>query len=312
MHPIDDETETDFDVTFDDGDIAPLEEDAARLPAGLYITATPIGNRGDITLRALEVLSKVDMIACEDTREAGKLAAIYDLPALRIPYHDHNAAEMRPKILAALERGQSVALISDAGMPLISDPGFKLVEACRAAGHHVTCLPGASATLTALVLSGLPSDRFVFDGFLPPKSAARKTQLMQLRDIAATLIYFDTAPRLVDSLADMLDVFGDRTAAVTRELTKRFEEVRRGRLSELVAHYTDAGAPKGEIVIVVGPPDAAGTVGWDDTRIDAALHDMLFEKSMSVRDAAAFVAAQSGWKKNDVYQRALTLKNAGG
>lgn len=298
----------DHDIEFDIEETTEDLDAGAKLPPGLYLTATPIGNRADITLRALEVLSKVDAIACEDTREAGKLAAIYDLNGFKIPYHDHNADEMRPKILDIIRAGQSVALISDAGMPLISDPGYKLVEACYAEGFHVTCLPGASSTLTALVLSGLPSDRFMFDGFLPPKSAARKSKLNEIKDVPATLIFFETAPRLAESLADMANVLGDRPAAVTRELTKKFEEVHRGTLSGLAAHYLEEGPPKGEIVIVVGR--AAGeAAGWTEESIDALVTKMMGE-GMSLRDAAAFAAAKSGWKKNEVYQRALMLKNA--
>lgn len=299
----------DHDIEFDIEETTEDLDHDGRLPPGLYLTATPIGNRADITLRALEVLSKVDAIACEDTREAGKLAAIYDLQGLKLPYHDHNADEMRPKILSIIRAGQSVALISDAGMPLISDPGYKLVEACYAEGFYVTCLPGASSTLTALVLSGLPSDRFMFDGFLPPKSAARKSKLNEVRDVPATLLFFETAPRLAESLADMAEVLGDRPAAVTRELTKKFEEVRRGSLSELAAHYTAEGPPKGEIVIVVGRANAE-SVGWTEERIDVLIGEMMADDGMSLRDAAAFVAAKSGWKKNEVYQRALLLKNA--
>jgi 16S rRNA (cytidine1402-2'-O)-methyltransferase len=278
------------------------------LPAGLYVVATPIGNLGDITLRALETLRKVDRIACEDTREAGKLAAAYGLTAAKLPYHDHNAAEMRPKILSLIREGRSVALISDAGMPLVSDPGYKLVQDCIAEGFYVTCLPGATASLTALVLSGLPADRFMFNGFLPPKSAARRTALAAVAAVPATLIFYETAPRLIESLRDMQEVLGDRPAAVARELTKKFEETRRGPLSALVRHYDDVGPPKGEIVIAVGGPEA-GAAQWDDAALDAALARMMEAEGMSVKDAAAFVAAQSGVKKSAVYQRALLLRN---
>lgn len=279
------------------------------LPAGLYVVATPIGNLGDITLRALETLRKVDLIACEDTREAGKLAAAYGLGAAKLPYHDHNAAEMRPKILSALEEGKSVALISDAGMPLVSDPGYKLVQDCIGRGFYVTCIPGATASLTALVLSGLPADRFMFCGFLPPKSAARKTALGEVRSVPATLIFYETAPRLAECLLDMKDILGDRPAAVARELTKKFEETRRGALSELAAHYTDSGPPKGEIVIIVGGQAAGAAEQWDAAALDAALLRVMEGEGMSVKDAAAYVAAQSGVKKSDVYQRALLLRN---
>lgn len=277
------------------------------LPPGLYIIATPIGNMGDMTARAVELLSKVDAIACEDTRETGKLAAYHGLSAPRLPYHDHNAAEMRPKITGMIEGGKSVALVSDAGMPLISDPGYKLVKACVDAGLLVTCAPGASASLTALVLSGLPSDRFFFAGFLPPKSAARKSAIDDIKTVPGTLIFYETAPRLIDSLSDMKEVLGDRPAAVARELTKKFEEVRRGKLSDLISYYNDKGEPKGEIVIIVGAPDGSGSDGWTDERIDTLLAENLAD-GMSVKDAAATVAMQSGRKKSDVYQRALSIK----
>ncbi len=278
------------------------------LEPGLYIVATPIGNMGDITLRALDILGKVDIIACEDTREAGKLTTVYDLHADKVPYHDHNAAEMRPKIVAAIKNGGRVALISDAGMPLISDPGFKLVEAMVEEGLPVTCVPGASASLTALVLSGLPSDRFMFAGFMPPKTVARKAALSEVKDVKATLIFYETAPRLEASLADMADMLGNRRAAVARELTKKFEEVRRGTLLELVAHYKKAGAPKGEIVIIVEAPLDNAIENWTDATVEKLLRKMLEEEEMSVKDAAGFVAAKSGRKKSDVYQQALLLK----
>lgn len=262
---------------------------------------------GDITLRALEILSKVDIIACEDTRETGKLTSVYDIEARKVPYHDHNAAEMRPEIIAMIKEGKRVALISDAGMPLISDPGYKLVEACVAEGLYVTCAPGATASLTALVLSALPSDRFTFFGFLPPKSTARRAMLAKIKSVPVTTIFYETAPRLLDCLKDMLDMLGERPAAVARELTKKFEEVRRDTLSNLIAHYEKEGDPRGEIVLVVGgaPDDAQET--WTDETIDDLLRDMLAE-GHSVKDAAALAAAKSGRKKSDVYARALAIR----
>jgi len=279
------------------------------LDPGLYIVATPIGNMGDITLRAIDVLSKVDLIACEDTREAGKLTTVYDITADKVPYHDHNAAEMRPKIVNAIKQGGSIALISDAGMPLVSDPGYKLVEAVIAEGLPVTCIPGATASLSALVLSGLPTDRFMFAGFLPPKTVARKAALSEVAHVPATLIFYETAPRLEDSLADMLEMLGDRPAAVARELTKKFEEVQRGTLSALVAHYKAKGAPKGEIAIVVGAPKAGDVETWTDEAVDELLFKMLEDEKLSVKDAAGVVAAKSGRRKSDVYQRAVLLRN---
>ncbi len=278
------------------------------LPAGLYIIATPIGNMGDISLRALETLRQVNIIACEDTREAGKLAAAYEIRAQRLPYHEHNADEMRPKLVKMIAEGAAVGLVSDAGTPLISDPGYKLVRDCVDAGVYVTTLPGASASLAALVLAGLPTDRFLFAGFLPPKSGARKTALGEVAGVAATLIFYETAPRLSESLSDMLTVLGDRPAAVVREITKKFEEARRGTLSELVEHYAQAGAPKGEIVIVVGGPDA-DNAAWDDAKLDELIIGLFENEGMSVKDAAAFAAARTGIKKSELYQRALLLRN---
>lgn len=279
-----------------------------RLPAGLYIIATPIGNLGDISLRALETLSKIDVLACEDTRETGKLTSIYDISVQKLPYHDHNADDMRPKIISLIRDGKSVGLVSDAGMPLVSDPGYKLVQNCIAEDLFVTCIPGASASLTALVLSGLPSDRFLFGGFLPAKTSARKNALAELKDVPATLLFYETAPRLADSLADMLEILDDRDAAVARELTKKFEEVRREPLSKLIKHYAKSGAPKGEIVIVISPPADTDKV-WSAEDIDQLLKQLILKEGMSVKDASALAAMKSGMSKGDVYQRALALKN---
>jgi 16S rRNA (cytidine1402-2'-O)-methyltransferase len=275
--------------------------DEERLAPGLYVVATPIGNLEDITLRALEVLRGADLIACEDTRVSAKLLGRFGIATERVAYHDHNAERMRPVLLARLEAGASVALISDAGTPLVSDPGFKLVGAAIARGVKVTTLPGPSAPLAALVLSGLPCDRFMFAGFLPAKAAARRRALQELKPVAASLIVLEGASRLAASLADMAAVLGDRPAAVARELTKLHEEVRRGRLGALAAHYRVAGLPKGEIVIVVGPPpdavpDAAEAL---DAALDAAL------ARMSVKDAAETVAAALGLPRRIVYARAL-------
>jgi 16S rRNA (cytidine1402-2'-O)-methyltransferase len=216
---------------------------------------------------------------------------------------------MRPRIVEMIKGGASVALVSDAGTPLVSDPGSKLVQAGVEAGLEVTTLPGASASLAALVLSGLPSDRFMFAGFLPPKTVARKAALSEVKDVPATLIFYETAPRLQESLADMREILGDRDAAVVREITKKFEEVQRGALSKLCDHYAAKGAPKGEIVIVVGQPLKDAAENWDDAAIEKLLLQMMDAEGMSVKDAAGFVAAKSGRKKNDVYQAALLLKN---
>jgi 16S rRNA (cytidine1402-2'-O)-methyltransferase len=264
---------------------------------------------GDMSLRAIDVLGKLDAVACEDTRESGKLLAAYDITVDKFSYHDHNAAEVRPKIIEMIRDGLAVGLVSDAGMPLISDPGYKLVEAVVAEGMTVTCVPGASASLAALVLSGLPSDRFFFHGFLPPKSSARKSALDGIKAVPGTLIFYETAPRLAESLSDMAEILGDRPAAVARELTKKFEEVRRGTLRMLASHYGSAGAPRGEIVVVVGAPLADAADSWTDEKVTALLTDMMEQEGMSVKDAAAFVASRSGFKKSDVYQTALLLKN---
>lgn len=282
-----------------------LESD---LDGGLYIVATPIGNMGDITLRAIEVLGKVDAIACEDTREAGKLTSYHGLDTPKIPYHDHNADEMRPQIIRRLKAGERIALISDAGMPLVSDPGYKLVDEAVKEGLYVTCVPGATATLTALVLSALPSDKFMFAGFLPPKSAARKSALAEVKAVPCTLIFYETAPRLAESLRDMAEILGNRRASVARELTKKFEEIRRDTLSALAGHYDAEGAPKGEIVVVVEGPGASDGDIWTQDATDALLLKMMEVEGMGVKDAAGFVAAKSGQRKSDLYQRALLLK----
>ena len=276
------------------------------LAPGLYIIATPIGNMSDITLRAINVLGKVDAIYCEDTREAKKLCQAYQLTAQLFSYHDHNRDQAEQDILKKLAAGLSVALISDAGMPLISDPGFGVVRNAVAAGYGVTCVPGASASLTALVLSGLPTDRFYFAGFLPSKKQARQKELQALCTIPATLVFYETAPRLIESLQDMSDILGVRAAAVARELTKMFEEVRRGSLQELLDFYGTNGAPKGEIVIVV--QGAKPETEWQDDRIDQAIRALLAE-GKTVKDIAQHISDISGRSKKDIYQRTLDIKN---
>jgi 16S rRNA (cytidine1402-2'-O)-methyltransferase len=283
----------------------PLADAKARFAPGLYVVSTPIGNLRDITLRALDLLTAADVVACEDTRVTAKLMTHYGLGAPRLPYHEHNAERMRPELIERLKGGAVVALVSDAGTPLISDPGYKLVRAAVAEGIAVTALPGPSSALAGLVLSGLPSDRFLFAGFLPPKSAARNRVLAELADLRATLIFFETAPRLAATLADMAAVLGDRPAAVARELTKLFEEVRRDTLETLAAHYRDAGPPKGELVIMVGPPAPAAAVAVDDNALDVELTAAL--ATMSVKDASAAVAQATGQPRRVVYQRALLL-----
>ena len=224
------------------------------LPPGLHIVATPIGNLADVTLRALSVLARADVIYCEDTRHSIRLLQHYALRRPLAPYHEHNAEHERPRIVERLGRGQAVALISDAGTPLISDPGYKLVKAAREAGHGVWCLPGASAPIAALAISGLPTDRFTFEGFLPSKSAARRGRLEAIASVQGTLVFFEAPQRLAESLGDMAVVLGTRAAAVARELTKLHEEVRSGTLKQL-ADWAGSGPVKGEIVVLVGPAE---------------------------------------------------------
>jgi 16S rRNA (cytidine1402-2'-O)-methyltransferase len=274
-----------------------------ELVPGLYLVATPIGNLGDVTLRALDVLRGVDRIFCEDTRVTSRLLARYGIATPLGVYHDHNAEEARPAILAALRRGERVALVSDAGTPLVSDPGYKLVRAALADELPVTAAPGPSAALTALILSGLPSDSFLFAGFLPPRQAARRRTLERWRTVEATMVFFEGPSRLAESLADMADVLGNRAAAVARELTKLHEEIRRGRIAELADHFREAGPPRGEAVVVVGPPEAREpSLAEIDRRLQAALAEL------GVRDAAAKIAAETGLGRGAVYRRALAIR----
>lgn len=273
------------------------------LNPGLHLVATPIGNLGDISLRALATLAAADLIFAEDTRISRRLLGHYEIETPLSAYHEHNAPEARPKILSRLVEGQAIALISDAGTPLISDPGYKLVVEAVAAGIVVRGLPGASALLTALTLSGLPTDRFFFEGFLPRKSAARRERANALARIPATLVFFEASSRLSDTLADLAIELGPRPASVSRELTKFFEDTRRGDLNDLAAHFA-AETPKGEVVIVVGPPrDLGAAVGGED--LDNEIRDAL--GALSVKDAAAAVAARTGLRRREIYARALLL-----
>lgn len=294
-------------MTRDDGGrrfvLAGREMSAPPLAGGLYLVATPIGHLRDITLRALDVLAAADAIACEDTRVTRKLAVHYGISTPMLAYHEHNAAAARPKLLARLAAGEAVALVSDAGTPLISDPGYKLVRAALEAGHAVTAIPGASATLAALNVAGLPTDRFFFEGFLPPKSAARRARIAELARIPATLVLFETGPRLAASLADLAAVLGAREAAVCRELTKLHEEARRGDLAALAADYAAMGEPRGEIVVVIGPPP-------EEEKPQAAQVDEMIRNALtrlSMKDAVGEVAAATGLPRRDIYQRALAL-----
>jgi 16S rRNA (cytidine1402-2'-O)-methyltransferase len=276
------------------------KEDGCKLPAGLYLVATPIGHLGDITLRGLIVLSQADVIACEDTRNSGILLNAFGIKAKTISCHDHNEENRIEEILRRIAQGETVALISDAGMPAIADPGFKLVRACREAGVNVVVIPGANAALTALSGSGLPTDQFLFAGFLSPKSAARQKELVALKQNTATLIFYESPQRLAATLDDMAGVLGaSRPACVARELTKFYEEMRRGTLGELAGYYA-AHETKGEIVILVGKSEEKET--YD---IDVLLAERL--QHLSVRDAVAEIAAMTGIPKKEVYARALEI-----
>jgi 16S rRNA (cytidine1402-2'-O)-methyltransferase len=280
--------------------------EAPRLPAGLYIVATPIGNLGDMTIRGLETLAASEIIACEDTRVSGVLLRHYGISARLVAYHDHNSRKALPRLLEALDRGQTVSLISDAGTPLVSDPGYRLVRAVLEAGHAVTGIPGASSVLAALTTAGLPTDSFMFCGFLPTKSVARRKRLEQVAHIPATLVMFESASRLAGSLDDMAAVLGDRAAVVAREITKKFEESRRATLNELAGHYREAGPPKGEIVVVIAPPDKAPP---SMAEAEVLLVELLATQTVS--QAAAEAASATGLPRRALYQRALAL-SAGG
>lgn len=281
--------------------------DAPRLDPGLYVVSTPIGNLGDVTIRALETLAAADLVCCEDTRVTRILFNRYGLKTPLRTYHEHNAAAERPRILAALAAGCAVALVSDAGTPLLSDPGFKLVEAAAAAGHRVIPIPGASALLAGLVASGLPSDTVLFAGFLPTRSEARRHRIEELAPVRATLVVYESPHRLAESLADMAAILGpDRRAAVGRELTKAFEEVVRGDLATLAARWADKD-PRGEIVVVVAPPAEAEASEADVDRLLAAALARL-----PPGKAAAEVARLLGADRKALYERALALKPPGG
>ena len=275
---------------------------------GLYLVATPIGNLDDISARAISVLTAADIIACEDTRNTKKLLTLLGIKGKALTaYHEYNADKVRPRILERLRNNEMIALVSDAGTPLVSDPGYRLVQDCIDQNIYVTAVPGASAVLTALQLSGLPCHRFLFQGFLPTKTVARRKELAVLADIPATLIFYESPQRLEETLQDMTFVLGDRKASVVREITKKFEQTVRGTFTELLENYRENGFPKGEIVIVVAPPEPKSpSAGEIENLLESAL------KTMTVKEAIASVVAQTGKSKKAVYQMALDMKNASG
>ncbi len=277
--------------------------DTGRAAPGLHIVATPIGNLGDITLRALATLAGADLIACEDTRVTRKLLDRYAIVTPLTPYHDHNATAARPRLLQRLAEGAAIALVSDAGTPLVSDPGYKLVRAVQEAGYSVTSLPGPSAPLAALAVAGLPTDQFFFAGFLPPKQTARRARIAELARIPATLVFFETGPRVAATLADLAAGLGLREAALCRELTKLHEEVRRGDLETLARTYAAGGELRGEIVLVIAPPAAQEQPSADDA--ETLLRQALAR--VSLKDAVGEVALATGLSRRDLYQRALAL-----
>lgn len=284
-----------------------MKSEARPLSPGLYFVATPIGNARDITLRALDVLAGADVLAAEDTRTMRHLMEIHGLSMgdrRAVAYHDHNGERARPGLLAALADGKSVAYVSEAGTPTVADPGFGLAQAAIAAGHVVTGVPGASAVVNALTIGGLPTDRFLFAGFLPPASGARKKILTELRETPATLVFYESPKRIHKALADMCEVLGeDRQAAVCRELTKKFEEVLRGSLADL-HQETGTRTLKGEIVVLVDRNRSSASEDDLETSLETAL------ATMSVRDASDFVATQLNLPRRRVYQAALSLGKA--
>lgn len=280
-------------------------------PEGLCLVATPIGNLGDLSPRALAALGGADAVLCEDTRVTGQLLARHGMSAPLLPLHDHNETAMIPQALERLRTGQRLALASDAGTPLVSDPGYRLVRAVIEAGLKLTAIPGPNAAVTALTLSGLPPHPFLFQGFLPPKAGPRAAAIAGLRaaeraGLSASLVFYEAPHRLAETLAALAEGLGpDRPAAVAREMTKRFEEVRRGSLSDLAAHYA-AHEALGEICVVVGPAPAEATA---EAELDAQLRAAM--QAASLRDAAAMVAAATGLPRKQVYARALELSRRG-
>lgn len=276
------------------------------MKSGLYIVASPIGNLNDISPRAIQVLSEADIIACEDSRVTKKLFSLLGISCKKdfITYQNYNEEEQSPLLLSLLEEGKSIALISDAGSPLISDPGYKIVRRCREKGIYVTAVPGCCAVITALQLSGLPTNRFMFAGFVPNKEKARADFLRELKDIPTTLVVYETAPRLLKTLKIIKELYGSREVAVARELTKMYEECLRGTADDLIAHYTEK-SPKGEIVIMIAPPSE--NTSHQEINVEEILREKLVE--MPLKSAVREVVSQYGLNKNEVYERALRIKN---
>lgn len=272
----------------------------------LILVSTPIGNLSDISKRAIETLNSADIIACEDTRTSAQLFTLLGVKAKKlIPYHEHNADTARPKIIELLKQGLTIALVSDAGTPLISDPGYRLVRDCRQNNIPVSTVPGANAVLSALQLSGLPSDAFLFAGFLPNKKTARRSALQTHKNVAATLIFYETANRLIDSLNDILEVLGNREMAVVREITKKFEETKTGQVKDLISYYMDEGTPKGEIVLVISRSNEENQETDD---VETLIRKTL--KTCSARDTADLVAKATGIHKKEIYKKVLDIQNA--
>ena len=283
-----------------------LRAEAEPIRAGLHVVATPIGNLGDISFRALATLAAADLVVAEDTRVTKTLLAHYGITTPLFAYHEHNADAVRPQLISRLEAGQALALVSDAGTPLISDPGFRLVGEAVKRDIAVTAIPGASAVLAGLVIAGLPTSRFFFEGFLPPKSAARRQRIAELAGVPGTLVFFESPRRVAELMADLAAVLGPREAAVARELTKMFEAVKRGTLTALAVELAAGETLRGEIVVLVGPPlDDAPALDGDalDARIKTAL------ATLSVKDAASVVSGETGWPRRKVYARAIELAN---
>ncbi|MGL5735112.1 MAG: 16S rRNA (cytidine(1402)-2'-O)-methyltransferase [Beijerinckiaceae bacterium] len=285
-----------------------LSMEASAIAPGLHVVATPIGNLSDISFRALQTLAAADAVLAEDTRVTKTLLAHYGISTPLIAYHEHNAERLRPEILRRLGEGQALALVSDAGTPMVSDPGYKLAADAIAAGVKVTGVPGASAVLAALMVAGMPTDRFFFEGFLPPKAGARRTRLKALEQVPGTLVFFESPHRVADMLADSAAMLGDRPAAVARELTKFYEEVRRDAVPALAAHYAQAPTPKGEIVVLIGAAHTQKNEADEGDRLDALLRIALGKHSL--KEAVAHVAAETGEPRRKVYARALDLTKA--